>query len=66
MYLKEFLKELSDLTLKYDITIGGCGCCGSPYLSQGHGEDFHYAGDCLDWDKNENQYTCDPNDSELF
>lgn len=27
-----FLKELSELTKKYEIAIGGCGCCGSPYL----------------------------------
>jgi len=30
--LKEFLKELSKLTRKHNITIGGCGCCGSPFL----------------------------------
>lgn len=27
-----FLKELTELTHKYGIQIGGCGCCGSPYL----------------------------------
>ena len=30
---KEFLVELSKLTKKYDIEIGGCGCCDSPYLT---------------------------------
>ena len=29
---KEFLKELTKLTHKYRISIGGCGCCGSPAL----------------------------------
>jgi len=29
-----FLKELSELTLKYRLKIGGCGCCGSPFLSE--------------------------------
>lgn len=28
-----FLAELSALTIKYGIGIGGCGCCGSPFLS---------------------------------
>ena len=30
--LNQFLKELSILTQKYGIEIGGCGCCGSPWL----------------------------------
>lgn len=30
--VKEFLKELTELTNRYEIRIGGCGCCGSPYL----------------------------------
>jgi hypothetical protein len=31
---KAFLRELSALTLKYRVSIGGCGCCGSPRLSE--------------------------------
>lgn len=27
-----FLEKLSELTMIYGIAIGGCGCCGSPYL----------------------------------
>ena len=27
-----FLEKLSELTMAYGIAIGGCGCCGSPYL----------------------------------
>lgn len=29
----DFLAELTELSLKYGIEIGGCGCCGSPHLS---------------------------------
>lgn len=28
-----FLDELTKLTKKYHIEIGGCGCCGSPFLN---------------------------------
>lgn len=31
---RQFLIELSALSLKHGIEIGGCGCCGSPYLYQ--------------------------------
>lgn len=27
-----FLADLGALTLRHGIAIGGCGCCGSPYL----------------------------------
>lgn len=30
---QEFLKELTELTLKYRIVIYGCGCCGSPSIN---------------------------------
>jgi hypothetical protein len=31
--VKKFLKELTNLSKKYKISISGCGCCGSPYLN---------------------------------
>ena len=31
--MEEFLKELSELSTKYDLYIGGCGCCGSPWIA---------------------------------
>lgn len=30
--MEEFLEELTELSKKYGIGIGGCGCCGSPFL----------------------------------
>lgn len=32
--LNEFLDELSKLTVKYGWEIGGCGCCGSPFINK--------------------------------
>lgn len=34
----KFILELTELTRKYGISIGGCGCCGSPWLD--HNEDI--------------------------
>ena len=30
--LDGFLNELSELTKKYKLSIGGCGCCGSAWI----------------------------------
>lgn len=59
--LINFLKDLSLLTLKHNIIIGGCGCgcCESPWLYdidyniQLEGE--HYA-DRLKWNEEKNKY----------
>lgn len=29
---EKFLEELKELTRKYQLVIGGCGCCGSPWV----------------------------------
>lgn len=49
--LEEFLKELTELSNKYKIYIGGCGCCGSPHLNSG--------------DEAEGEYTVDENQDDL-
>lgn len=56
--VKEFLKELSKLTRRYKIKIGGCGCCGSPHLTQFDKTDGRYEVaasqfDMLHWKKSE-------------
>lgn len=35
-----FIKELEKLSKKYGISIAGCGCCGSPRLTEMSGKDF--------------------------
>lgn len=51
--LKCFLSELSELTNKYEIAIGGCGCCGSPYIIDFKKE---YEGDNLYYDDENKKY----------
>ena len=38
--LDKFLEELSKLSNKYGFVIGGCGCCGSPWVSKIDGKIF--------------------------
>lgn len=40
--LAAFLAELAALTEKYGIEIGGCGCCGSPWLRKTDGRKGQY------------------------
>lgn len=54
--LENFLKELAELTKKYNIAIRGCGCCGSPYI-----DDFQkeFDGDDLYFDEEKQIYELD-------
>ena len=33
-HLTGFMTELEALTRKYNLSVGGCGCCQSPFLSE--------------------------------
>lgn len=60
--LNDFLEELSQLTEKYSMFIGGCGCCGSPYV-ESNGK---YIGEFLKWDTDTNKYTIKIIENELL
>jgi hypothetical protein len=63
----EFLKGLAQLTLKHGIAIGGCGCCGSPWLRKLEAEErapeygyavsssFDFSAEYLTWTKEEEE-----------
>ena len=36
--MDKFLEELSELSNKYGFVIGGCGCCGSPWVDEVDGD----------------------------
>jgi hypothetical protein len=60
----KFLADLAKVTRKHGIKIGGCGCCGSPFLMDlGDAEtDFVYKTD-IETRKNELRWA-DPNEPE--
>ena len=42
MEVLNYLREYEDLCKKYKLTIGGCGCCGSPFIELKNNEDKSY------------------------
>ena len=61
--MNKFLEELSELTKKYNISINGCGCCGSPYLTSLENEAG--IGDDLYWNIETNSYEVDSHLPEI-
>ena len=51
--LEKFLNELSALTQKYGLEIGGCGCCGSPWVLEIESGVYAYV---LYYNKNTQKY----------
>ena len=51
--LEMFMKELAELTDKYGLSIGGCGCCGSPWIRDTKGT---VVADDLYYDRHEKKY----------
>ncbi len=58
-HIEAFLKDLDSLTAKHGILIGGCGCCGSPFLLNVNGKVIEYRliAEELLYDINELRYT---------
>lgn len=48
-----FLNELNELSKKYGLFIGGCGCCGSPFVVDEKGEE---AFEELGWNYEKQEY----------
>lgn len=63
MNKEAFLRDLDALAIKHGVVIGGCGCCGSPWLTaapnnpeagfyrEGDFLQFIHPSDNYDWDK---------------
>jgi hypothetical protein len=48
-----FLKELGELSKKYNMYIGGCGCCSSPYIDDENGKELFTD---LTWNSDKQEY----------
>lgn len=58
--VKEFMKELSKLSIKYDLYIDACGCCNSPWICKpGCERSTDIVATSLYFDDKEKQYKAD-------
>ena len=69
--LNGFLDELTELSKKYQIVIGGCGCCSSQYLwhiEMGNPTGNSIFAQFLNFDKNNNEYSASivPPDEDIY
>lgn len=46
-HVEKFVKDLSALSKKHGLWIGGCGCCGSPWVTDDHDGERQYAVEIL-------------------
>jgi hypothetical protein len=53
--IDSFLNDLTKLSVKYNLYIGGCGCCGSPFIISEGGEN-NYLYDNLEYDHELKKY----------
>ena len=60
----EFLTELTKLTDKYGIEIGGCGCCGSPWIINVNNNRGSF--DNLEYDTNKSVYSVFSSDGYIY
>ncbi len=51
-----FLQELSELTKKYGLAIGGCGCCDSPWVEETNTSERDFVFTDLRWNDAEKKY----------
>ena len=60
--LISFLFELSKLSVKYGFIIGGCGCCGSPYITDINCNDGDFGCEDLKFNDSMGLYNASYND----
>ena len=57
--IEQFLEELAELSEKYNLAIGGCGCCGSPYIYTINTKLSNTVGFDLEYNEHTKKYKCE-------